>query len=60
MPRWTFRDEALVVLQLGLPAIATNALATSLQLVDASFLGHIGTTELAAASLGNMVKGPSL
>ena len=53
MPRWTFRDEALVTLKLALPAIATNALATTLQLVDASFLGHIGTTELAAASLGN-------
>ena len=53
MPRWTFQDEALATLNLALPAIATNALATRLQLVDASFLGHIGTMELAAASLGN-------
>ena len=48
--RWRDVRASLVM---ALPAIATNVLATSLQLVDASFLGHIGTAELAAASLGN-------
>ena len=46
-------EDVRASLAMALPAIATNVLATSLQLVDASFLGHIGTAELAAASLGN-------
>ena len=38
---------------LALPACATNGFTVLLQLVDAAFVGHIGTTELAAASMAN-------
>ena len=47
--------ELLPTLAVALPAVATNLLATMLQMVDASFVGHIGTRELAAAALGNAI-----
>ena len=45
--------EVCAVLKLALPAVLTNCFASLLQLVDASFVGHIGPLELSAASLGN-------
>lgn len=41
------------VLRLALPVILSNGLQYLLQVVDAAFLGHLGTTELGASALGN-------
>lgn len=41
------------LLQLAVPSVATNVLAALFPLVDAGFLGRLGTAELAAASIGN-------
>ena len=45
--------EFYEVAKLALPAVATNVLSSSLQVVDQAFVGHIGPAQLAAAALGN-------
>ena len=52
-PQTLFREEANELIKLGVPAMATNLFATLMLLVDSVFLGHLGPTELAAASLGS-------
>ena len=52
-PQSLFREETNELIKLGVPAMATNLLATLMLLVDSVFLGHLGPTELAAASLGS-------
>ena len=46
-------DEARELIAMGLPAMAANLFSYLLLLVDSVFLGHLGTRELAAASLGS-------
>eukprot|EP00966_Prymnesium_polylepis_P166144 3840518-Prymnesium_polylepis.1 len=46
-------EEGRELIKLGVPVMATNLFATLLLLVDSAFLGHLGPTELAAASLGS-------
>ncbi|PLW25978.1 hypothetical protein PCANC_22889 [Puccinia coronata f. sp. avenae] len=47
-------DEFVVLLRYAVPIIGTHLLENTLMLVSMVWVGHLGTTELAAMSLANM------
>jgi len=49
------REEIRILFRLSMPIVATSFLSYSMHVVDLSFVGHLGKSELAAAALGHML-----
>jgi Na+-driven multidrug efflux pump len=49
------REEIRILFRLSMPIVATSFLSYSMHIVDLSFVGHLGKSELAAAALGHML-----